>query len=256
MPDDQRETWSRQVSREIAAKNPWYVGSQFEWAEHPRMRRIYARRFRYLRDGIERVRARRGSPLRVLDAGCGDGYWLARLATLPEVALVGLDYNELRVERARQVAPAADVRVGDLANLDRRETFDVVLLNQVIEHVEDDQGLLRRLRPLVRPGGMLILGTTNEGSWLQQQWLRRTGTIAHTDHVHFYTEGEIREKIERAGFAVETVMREAFFPGSYRLYYALTRRGWGFRLLELLTRLLPSQSSDFYFACRPLETSD
>jgi SAM-dependent methyltransferase len=245
------ERTSEFVHEQIARGNPWYVGSQFEWANSPPVRRIYQRRYDFFRACIERARACCGPSLRLLDAGCGDGYWLARLQEIPGLTLLGVDYSELRVQRARQVVKEADVRVGDLRQFRSEEPLDVVLLNQVIEHVEDDRGLLAMTRRILRPEGTLILGTPNEGCRLQQRWLRRKNRLHETDHVHFYTEAEIRAKIEEAGFVIDSAMREVFFIGSYPLYYWLTARGWGFRFLELLTRIWPSQCSDYYFECRP-----
>ncbi|HID75385.1 MAG TPA: class I SAM-dependent methyltransferase [Planctomycetaceae bacterium] len=237
------------VRGEILQRNPWYVGSQFEWAERPEVRRIYEKRYEFIAVCIERARARRGAQLRVLDAGCGDGYWLWRLERLPGLELVGVDYNPVRVQRARSVTCRARVVQSDLAWLERCGPFDVILLNQVIEHVPDDEQLLVAAHRALDPCGTLILGTPNEGAWLQQLWLRVTGQRAATDHVHFYTEAEIRGKIHRAGFRVEAVMREVFFPGSYRIYYWLTARHWGFRLLERLALAFPGQCSDYYFEC-------
>jgi 2-polyprenyl-3-methyl-5-hydroxy-6-metoxy-1,4-benzoquinol methylase len=237
------------VARQIAEANPWYVRPHFEWASKPAVTRIYQRRFEYFVACIDRARARLGRRLRLLDAGCGDGYWLMRLSSLPDLELSGVDYNPLRVERARQAAPTASITCSGLHEFAAGQQFDVILLSQVIEHVPDDVGLLRQVARLLRPGGVLILGTPNEGSFLQSVERRRTGTAALTDHVHFYTEKEIRRKLDGAGFETVSVMREVFFFFIYDWYYVLTARAWGFAFLELLTRLFPSQCSDYYFEC-------
>jgi hypothetical protein len=107
------------------------------------------------------------------------------------------------------------------------------------------------MKSLLRHGGTLVLGTPNEGSLLHRWRIRRLGSSFQTDHVHFYTERDIRKKIEEAGFFIDNVMREVFFLGSDRLYYWLTKRPLGFALLELMTKLWPAGCSDFYFECRP-----
>lgn len=241
------EDW---VADQVRRQNPWYVGSQFEWAERPSSRPIYRKRYEFFRDCIGRVRERIGRPLRALDVGCGDGYWLWRLAELPDVEWTGLDYNPVRVQRAQQVAPHADIRQADITELDPGDPFDVILLNQVIEHVSDDVGLLRRIGGLLNDKGTLILGTTNEGCGLQRLAAGLRRSAPPTDHVHFYTEPVIRQRIEQAGLVVDAVMREVFFVGIDPLYYWLTGRSWGFNLLEGLARLFPSQCSDYYFECK------
>ena len=241
------EDW---VAEQVRQGNPWYVGSQFEWAERPSNRPIYRKRYEFFRDCIGRVQGQIGRPLRALDVGCGDGYWLWRLAQLPDVEWTGLDYNPVRVQRARQVAPHADVRRADVTEFDPGNPFDVILFSQVIEHVSDDVGLLRRVGALLNDEGTLILGTTNEGCRLHRLAARLRRSATPTDHVHFYTEPVVRRRIEQAGLVVDGVMREVFFVGIDPLYYWLTGRSWGFSLLEGLTRLFPSQCSDFYFECK------
>jgi len=250
--DSKVDPVSPTVAEQIRRGNPWYVGSHWKWAENPSIRPIYEKRFRYIVGCLERAKKRLGSPLRLLDAGCGDGYWLARLGGLEGLDLTGVDYNPIRIERARQAVPTVPVHWGDLMDFKTEEPFDVILLHQVIEHVQDDVGLLGRMRRLLRPEGVLILGTPNEGSWLQQWPIRRRGSSGLTDHVHFYTEKEVRRKVSAVGFRVESVMREVFFVGHEGLYYALTRHWWGFKFLEFLTWLWPAGCSDFYLECRVL----
>ncbi len=239
------------VAQAILEDNPWYTGSQFEWAGKPWIKPIYAARRRYFVQCIERAKERAGREIQVLDAGCGDGYWLAALQEIAGIRLSGVDYNPLRVERARQAAPHLSVRCLSLLDYPADRRFDVILCSQVIEHLADDLGLLRKLHALPVPGGTLILGTPNQGSplarWRDRRYARR-GFV--TDHVQFYTEPAIRRKIGAAGFGIDSVLREVFFPGDERLQYPLTKRRWGFRLLELLTVLMPWQCSDFYFECR------
>jgi len=215
---------------------------------------VYAARRRYMAECIERAKRRAGREIEVLDADCGDGYWLVTLQEIAGIRLSGVDYNPLRVERARQAAPCVPVRCLSLLEHPADRRFDVILCSQVIGHLADDMGLLSQLHALLVPGGTLILGTPNQGSplarWRDRRYARR-GFV--TDHVQFYTEPVIRRRIGAAGFGIDGVLREVFFPGDERLQYPLTRRRWGFRLLELLTLLMPWQCGGFYFECRALE---
>jgi len=238
------------VLAEIKRGNPWYLDSQFAWAENPSIKRIYDDRYNYFKACLNRARQAKGGSVRVLDAGCGDGYWLVRLGESPGICLTGIDYNPVRVERARKVAPKVSVRMGDLASLKSEEKFDVILFSQVLEHVPDDVALLRLLHDLLNKDGMLILGTPNEGSWLHQKHIRRMRGAGQTDHVHFYTEVDICSKIKQASFRVESVMREVFFIGNERLYYWLTARNIGYKFLKLMTAIWPRECSDYYFECR------
>ena len=235
------------IEQEIKNKNPWYFGSQFEWAEKPFIRPIFQKRFEFFSACIDRAQKRLGRPIRMLDAGCGDGYWLKRLSWIPDLTLTGVDYNPLRVERAREMNPGVTVIHQELSQLSENNKYHVILLNQVLEHVHDDVGLLMLLSNLLEPEGSLILGTPNESSWLQHPpWKKNV----ETDHVHFYTESELLQKIEQAGLTAHHRLREAFYPGNDRLFYWLLAKKWGFSLLEKATEFWPAHCSDYYFECR------
>ena len=238
------------VRSRIQQGNDWYVGDQFVWANRDvGMRAIYRARRRFITNCIERAQSRFGTRMRFLDAGCGDGYWLKALEDVPHLERVGVDYNPLRVERARAINPTVQVYCRPLLNFSADTTFEVVLLSQVIEHVADDLGLLRCVRSLLRPGGVLILGVPNEGSFLQQLQMKRLGADHKTDHVHFYTERKIRHRIGEAGFLTRSVMREVMYVGGDRRYYWFLRRRWGYQLLKALSHLFPSQCSEYSFEC-------
>jgi 2-polyprenyl-3-methyl-5-hydroxy-6-metoxy-1,4-benzoquinol methylase len=240
----------QRVREELERGNPWYVGDQFAWAEKPGIRRIYENRRRFIQGCIDRARGRLGRPLRLLDLGCGDGYWLRQLSEIVDLELWGLDSNPVRIERARVAAPRANLACAALEDLTPSRAFDVILLSQVIEHVPDDAALLRRISSLLVPEGTLVLGTTNEGCWLQYRNFRDAEARSRTDHVHFYREAEITAKIRDASFRIEAILREPFYFFTDSLYYRLIASDWGFRLLEILTAICPSQCTDYYFECR------
>jgi SAM-dependent methyltransferase len=99
---------------------------------------------------------------RLLDVGCGPGTItvdLARLVAPGEV--VGIDAVEVVLAGARQVAEMARVdnvrfQVADGMALPFDDgTFDVVHAHQVLQHVPDPVGLLREMRRVCRPGGLV-----------------------------------------------------------------------------------------------------
>lgn len=240
--------YAEHISKQIADDNPWYTDSQFEWAEKESIRRIYNQRILFFYKIVEREIARKGG-VTLLDYGCGDGYWSLVLSHFLGCKVTGVDYNPLRLERAKSIVKNAKFIESDLRK--RNENlgkFDIVFCSQVIEHIEGDVSFLENIRNHLKEGGILILGTTNEGCLTQR--FRNYITRGETDHVHFYTEKEIKFKIEKAGFVIKNIYREVFFPGSDKLYYMLNSRDFGFKILELLTILFPSQCSDYYFECK------
>jgi demethylmenaquinone methyltransferase/2-methoxy-6-polyprenyl-1,4-benzoquinol methylase len=92
---------------------------------------------------------------RVLDACCGTGD--LAIAALPVAAeVVGLDFSERMLERARRKAPAIEWLQGDVLALPFDDaSFDAVTVGFGVRNVEDLEGCLVELRRVLRPGGRL-----------------------------------------------------------------------------------------------------
>jgi len=102
---------------------------------------------------------------RIIDVGCGDGFHLRLLRDFgkPGWKLEGVDLDE----RAVKAATCAGLMVhkGSVEQLDLpKAAYDLALLIQTIEHVDDPPSVLRAVRTLLRPGGRLVIVTDNTRS--------------------------------------------------------------------------------------------
>jgi SAM-dependent methyltransferase len=106
----------------------------------------------------------------VIDAGCGTGTFLAELAGTCRV--LGIDDHAESIALAR---PRLEAGGGGVlqTTLDRVDLPDgcaaVVTLMDVLEHLDDDAGVLRELARLVRPGGLVVI-TVPALMWLWSDW--------------------------------------------------------------------------------------
>jgi len=103
--------------------------------------------------------------LAVLDIGCGGGL-VAEPLTRLGAEVTGIDPAPETIEAAKAHAAGARLYIAyraataeDLA--DEGKSFDAVLLLEVVEHVPDVPAFLKRIAPLVKPGGVMILSTLN-----------------------------------------------------------------------------------------------
>jgi 2-polyprenyl-3-methyl-5-hydroxy-6-metoxy-1,4-benzoquinol methylase len=249
-PPTENRNLSNTVSKKIADNNPWYTGKQTPEAAH--QKRVSSERFAFIIGEIARYGLAVGDrPVRVLDAGCGDGFLLKEMTKL-SVECYGFDYNPLRVGHARDNAPGATVAQKDLMNLGVvPEFFDVIAVSQVLEHVDDDEKVISNLVEILKPGGLLIAGVPNEGCVLGM--LRNTlfepSISRTTDHVRFYTDPIIRNKLEKAGLTVERVYYESFMWPHQIIGSRLESWEWGHRLSKWLGRTIKAQCGGFYFVC-------
>ena len=105
----------------------------------------------------------------VLDACCGTGD-LAVAAWKNAAAghVVGLDFSERMLERARRKAPELEWVQGDVLALPFEDaTFDSAVVGFGVRNVEDLEAALKELRRVLRPGGRLgILEITTPRGWL------------------------------------------------------------------------------------------
>jgi len=149
-----------------------------------------------------------------LDAGCGDGRYLAALAAELPARRAGVDLSERILETARQRVDA-DFRQASLEALPFGDAeFDVVLCSQVIEHVLDADAAVRELARVLRPGGALVISTDNERNYVTKtlnaprsaavRALRLRGARGRIESPATpYTRARFRALLEHAGFTVE-----------------------------------------------------
>lgn len=107
---------------------------------------------------LEKVRSL--EPCSVVDVGTGDGRLVRELSRLfPDARVAGIDYSERAIQLARSLNPGLDFRCLDITRHNGTETFDVVTLIEVFEHIPAElaANFAAALRPLVRDGGHLIV---------------------------------------------------------------------------------------------------
>lgn len=98
---------------------------------------------------------------RVLDVGCGLGQYVRRIRELPATSY-GIDIESDRVREGARLTPGLLLASADSLPF-AAASFDVILLNEVIEHVSDERGTLRECARVLPPGGHLVIYAPNRG---------------------------------------------------------------------------------------------
>jgi 2-polyprenyl-3-methyl-5-hydroxy-6-metoxy-1,4-benzoquinol methylase len=107
------------------------------------------------------------SSLNFLDVGCGNGRYLQMLHRLgvPKSQLYGIEMSPGAIEALqREGYNSYYGRLEDVETELPENTFDLIVLLQVIEHVEQPRITVKTLSRLLRPGGVLVLETPNTQS--------------------------------------------------------------------------------------------
>ncbi len=119
----------------------------------------WARRHHYYHTELERFfRLQIPEGISVLEVGCGTGDLLAALR--PSIG-VGIDISGLMIERARRKHPHLSFVQADAEALPLKQTFDAVVLCNVIGDFIDVWSALRELRVVMRPDSRLVIAYYN-----------------------------------------------------------------------------------------------
>jgi 2-polyprenyl-6-hydroxyphenyl methylase/3-demethylubiquinone-9 3-methyltransferase len=187
--------------------------------------------------------------LRLLDVGCGGGLVAEPMRRLG-AAVVAIDAEERNIKTARAHAAehglTIDYRAATVEALVAagEPPFDVVLNLEVVEHVPDPRAFLEHGAALVRPGGLMTVGTINRtlkafalakiGAEYILRWLPR-GTH---DPRKFMKPSEIESALARAGMTPIGVAGLVYNP-----LMDLWRVGEDADVNYLLTAVKPSTAS-------------
>lgn len=171
--------------------DPAYVAVHLE---EDREHWYFRGRLAVLRAVVEAVR--HPGARRILELGCGSGNVLASFAALGET--VGMEQHPDLIAAAQ--AAGLDVRAGSLPrDLVVPEGWaDLVLMLDVLEHLDDEAGALQTAWRALRPGGILIV-TVPAFTWL---W---SGHDVALGHRRRYVAGTLRAVVAEARFRVQHV---------------------------------------------------
>lgn len=148
------------------------------------------------------------APGRLLDIGCAKGEFMFMMEK-KGWKVSGLDFSPKPPNLFN-----LDITYGDLSSASfKKESFDLVTLWAVLEHVYEPKKMLEEINQLVKPGGALIILVTNFNS-IAARFLRSDDVPRH---VNLFTKKTITEMLTSAGFETETFyFDQDIFGGSVR----------------------------------------
>ncbi|MAZ93644.1 MAG: methyltransferase type 11 [Lentimicrobiaceae bacterium] len=162
----------------------------------------------------------------ILDAGSGFGqydYYIAKRHR--DWKITGIDVKKEQIEDCNNFFSKigfnnTSFKLGDLTKLEYNEEFNMILCVDVMEHIEEDELVLKNFHKALKKGGMLMVSTPSD---------QGGSDVHHHDHDDYINDGEhsfidehvrdgygitdITDKMKRAGFTKTKVYYQYGKPG-------------------------------------------
>lgn len=165
----------------------------------------------------------------VLEVGSGEGYGIELLASKVE-RYQAIDKYNTSVESYAAKYPHVHFQQMNIPPIEFPEnTFDCIVTFQVIEHIEDDAGMVREMARVLKPGGLMIMTTPNiKMSLTRNPWHVREYTVSQlkgllqnyfseVDMKGVYGNQKVMDYYHANRKSVEKITRFDFFNLQYRL---------------------------------------
>lgn len=189
----------------------------------------------------------------ILDMPCGRGFYLSMFRYVSGCRLIGADLDwDVLVKAQRNTADLPGILLNH-ANIYALpypdNTFDGVILSEILEHIDDDVAGLREVYRVLKPGGIVAITVPNANYPFWWDPINKTletlfkrhigrGPLAGiwANHVRLYTRDQLRDSAQAAGFSIEEErsFTHYCFPFIHNIVY-----GFGKPLLE--SGLLPGK---------------
>ena len=162
----------------------------------------------------------------MLDVGCGEGWNLAHFHGLG-FHVTGLEFQKDACEHFHPHL-TDHIHSGDVYEMLQHlsdEKYDIIILDNVLEHVLSPEETIRSLKKIISPGGMIIIEVPNDFSKLQETAISaniidRDFWVSPPDHLTYYSKDSLNAFMEDMGFSTYKVTCD--FPIDLNLFNPAT----------------------------------
>ena len=160
-----------------------------------------------------------------LDVGCGEGFGL-KFFKERGYKVKGFDFSSRGVSKQNPDC-LDDLVTGDIFDLlkveiESKNTFDIICLNNVLEHVINPLDLLNALHKIIALNGVIVITVPNDFSIIQKEALRRGHIhknfwVTLPDHLSYFDKNSLTKLCKEADFNVRDLLGD--FPIDWYLYH-------------------------------------
>jgi len=145
---------------------------------------------------------------KVLDIGCGSGYYLMTMRRCGW-KVYGIDVSEQAVNFARIQFGLHNVRLGPLEQQRYPDAFfDAITLNHVIEHLPDPNATVKEIFRILRPGGIVAITTPNVDSINRRLFRTCWFPLETPRHLTLFSPKTLKALLNKNGFTLIKIQHD------------------------------------------------
>ena len=196
----QQDYYNEEIAKFDKISDDWWLGN----TSFDLLHQINPIRLNYIRKAIFTYKKLLDlKHLKILDVGCGGGLLSIPLAKLgAQVTALDGGVNNIKIARDKALESNIDninFICAPIENHDDNEKYDVIICLEMIEHVDDQNMLLKKLSHILKPNGLFILSTLNKTylSWFLSIYMAENIVSLLPKHTHDYEKFIKPEKISQ-----------------------------------------------------------
>lgn len=196
---------------------------------------------------------------RILDIGCGDGFYLYLLSNLGDFNLTGIDDNFLSIKAAKKQLNGKKINfvVGDIFKMPfEQKTFNKIISSEVLEHLPNDVDGLLTMKKVLKDDGLLFITVPNLKfpffwdpiNYILQNFFKthiKSGFWAGVWNMHLrlYTNDGLKNVVKKAGFKIKKFEYVTHYGLPFNHY--LTNIGFRIRTSDNVSEEVKKSMSKF-----------
>ena len=185
------------------AKEWWVPNGKFKI-----LHEITPLRIKYI---LKMINQKKIKDLEILDLGCGGGLTCEPLARL-KAKVTGVDFVQQNIEVAKNHAIISELKINyihdDLDSIKIKKKYDIILLLEILEHLDNWRSLISKIKNILKPNGLLIVSSINKTSlskifaiFLAENILKWVPKNTH-DYDKFITPNELSKILYENNFII------------------------------------------------------
>lgn len=200
------------------------------------LRMLYGRRVRQWHSMFAK-------PGQILEVGCGPGFMIKLFQELGwEVS--GIERNSQAAKAAAEI-PGARIYDGGFEDIPERQSYDLIVLFQVLEHMMDPYETLRSCRTRLAENGRIIIGVPNIASWQAQIGENRWFHLDPPRHLFHFSPHTLASTLKEVGLRVSSISYTSWEHDPYGWIQTILNK-LGFDYNRLTKVLMRKESAGFH----------